>query len=89
MLLSSANGHCSHHNSDNNIENIEEITAMVYFNVPSVLNLVSTYGDICDEIMSGAFGVEKPHQWQKEAFSHQFHMMMKSLVIDRRWQLKR
>ena len=53
---------------------------MVYFDVPSILPLVGNYGDICEDIMLGAFGVEKPHQWQKEVFSHQFDMVKESRV---------
>ena len=53
---------------------------MVYFDVPSILPLVGNYGDVCEDIMLGAFGVEKPHQWQKEVFSHQFDMMKESRV---------
>ena len=48
---------------------------MVYFDVPLILPLVSNYGDVCEDIVLGAFGVKKPHQWQKEVFSHQFDMM--------------
>ena len=53
---------------------------MVYFDVHLILPLVANYGDTCEDIMLGAFGVKKPRQWQKEAFSHQFHMMKKLLV---------
>ena len=48
---------------------------MVYFDVPSILPLVGNYGNICEDITLGAFGVEKHHQWQKEVFPHQFDMM--------------
>ena len=53
---------------------------MVYFDVPLILPLVGNYSDVCEDIMLGAFGVEKPHQLQKEAFSHQFDMMKESRV---------
>ena len=52
----------------------------VTFGLSSLLQLVATYGETCADIMPGAFGVETPHQWQKEAFSHQFHMKRESLV---------
>ena len=53
---------------------------MVYFDVPLILPLVANYGNVCEDIMLGEFSVKKHHQWQKEAFSHQFHMMKELLV---------